>query len=56
MPPRDVVNRIKDLALTGLAFALVLYAVVVGRPDMPTRPEAGTKAPHVTTAAAGTAR
>ncbi|MBN8940209.1 MAG: hypothetical protein J0H01_11985 [Rhizobiales bacterium] len=56
MLPRDVIHRLKDLALTGLAFALVLYAVVAGRPDMPAGPEAGGKAPHVAAAAAGTIR
>lgn len=56
MPPRDVIHRLKDLALTGLAFALVLYAVVVGRPDMPPGPGTGAKTPQVTTVAAGTTR
>lgn len=56
MPPRDAILRFKDLALTGLAFALVLYAVVVGRPDMNAGPEAGAKPSRVTAATAGTPR
>ncbi|WP_170181986.1 hypothetical protein [Phreatobacter stygius] len=47
MPPRDTFHRFKDLALTGLAFALVLYAVTT-RPEVPAGPQVTTVAASVT--------